>query len=229
MFVYNTVVLGDPQSTWEKLQYYVDRLPDEPFRNADLYFYDYSAEDDFVEVSAKRLHGFINEVFPVPDGNLFRVRLSDLDWRLADDPEGITLREHFRYFRLVLVGHSLGGVVIRRLIADEALNLASSESSTPLLDSEVVLMAPAHLGFQHSGKAALLTLLPFSALVLRCAFLFRAFTELQPGCHCLTQLHSETAKMAARFLQSHALRPSLGYSGVKRRGCWTTGVSVTSR
>jgi hypothetical protein len=42
--------LGDALSTWEHLQYWVDRLPGEPFRKVDLFFYDYPAEEDFVQV-----------------------------------------------------------------------------------------------------------------------------------------------------------------------------------
>src|ERR1035437_5697759 len=192
--VYVHGFLGHAQSTWEQLQYYVDRLDNEPFRDVDLFFYDYPAEDNFVHLSVPSLRAFLNQIFPLPPPELLEVHFRDLDWRLTDDPEVITLREHRPYSRLVLVGHSLGAVVIRRLVADEALT-AHANRTTPsgleaerLLDSELVLMAPAHLGFQPTGRTALFQILPFSAFVLRSAFLFRAFSDLQQGCHFLTQL-----------------------------------------
>jgi pimeloyl-ACP methyl ester carboxylesterase len=210
--VYVHGFLGDAQSTWEELQYNVDRLPKEPFRDVDLFFYDYPAEDNFVHLSAVNLRGFLSQIFPLPPAALLEVHFRDLDWRLHDDPEVITLRHQRPYSRLVLVGHSLGAVVIRRLVADEALTLDSNQvplSAALLLDAELVLMAPAHLGFQPSGKTALLQLLPFSASILRSALFFRAFSDLQPGCHFLTQLQRETAKMAECFPKSQALQPSI--------------------
>ena len=42
--VYVHGFIGDAQSTWELLQYYTDRLPGEPFRDVDLFFYGYQAE-----------------------------------------------------------------------------------------------------------------------------------------------------------------------------------------
>ena len=213
--VYVHGFLGDTQSTWEQLQYYVDRLDNEPFRDADLFFYDYPAEDNFVHVSVPGLRAFLNWLFPLPPPELVKVHFRDLDWRLHDDPEVITLREQRPYTRLVLVGHSLGAVVIRRLVADVAITASANQTTqfgaeaTRLLDAELVLMAPAHLGFQPSGKTALLQILPFSALVQRSAFLFRAFSDLQQGCHFLTQLHHETARMAGCFPKSPAFQPRI--------------------
>jgi pimeloyl-ACP methyl ester carboxylesterase len=213
--VYVHGFLGHAQSTWEQLQYYVDRLDNEPFRDVDLFFYDYPAEDNFVHLSVPSLRAFLNQIFPLPPPELLEVHFRDLDWRLTDDPEVITLREHRPYSRLVLVGHSLGAVVIRRLIADEALT-AHANRTTPsgleaerLLDSELVLMAPAHLGFQPTGRTALFQILPFSAFVLRSAFLFRAFSDLQQGCHFLTQLQRETERMAGCFPKSPAFQPRI--------------------
>ena len=211
--VYVHGFLGDAQSTWEQPQYYVDRLPSEPFRDVDLFFYDYPAEDDFVQISSVNLRAFLNQIFPSPPQEMLEVHFRDLDWRLRDDPEVITLRERSPYSRLVLVGHSLGAVVIRRSIADEALTADPNQmtlsdlEAAPLLGAELVLMAPAHLGFQPSGKLSLLQILPFSALVFRAAFLFRAFSDLQPDCHFLAQLHRETARMAGRFPRSPAFKP----------------------
>src|SRR5574340_57384 len=123
--VYVHGFLGNAQSTWEQLQYCVDRIPDEPFRDVDLFFYDYPAEDNVVEVSAANLCAFLDQIFPLPPPELLCVHFSDFDWRLQDDAEIITLREHHPYSRLVLVGHSLGAVVIRRLLADEALTIGA--------------------------------------------------------------------------------------------------------
>ena len=213
--VYVHGFLGDAQSTWEHLQYYTDRLPGEPFRDVDLFFYGYQAESNFVHISASHLRAFLHQMFPLPPAELLTVQFRDLDWRLPYDPESITLRERQPYSRLVLVGHSLGAVVVRRLIADAALATAAERTSladqeaAQLLNSELVLMAPAHIGFQPSGRTALLQLIPFSRSALRLGAFFRAFSDLQPGCHILTQLQRETAKMADVFPHSLALRPMI--------------------
>lgn len=212
--VYVHGFFGDAESTWEQLQYYVDRLPDQPFSNSDLFFYDYSAEDNFVQVSVGRLRGFLAEVFPSPWPELFQVSFNDLDWRLPSDNGNVVLREHHPYSHLVLVGHSLGGVVIRRLVADEALNERARHGGSvgepvSTLAADVVLMAPAHLGFQPAGGLAMLQLLPFARLITRAAFLFRAFSNLQPHCQVLDQLERETVSMARVFPNARALRPRL--------------------
>ena len=40
--------MGDAIDTWRDLVYNVDLLPDLPFAKADLYFFNYGAEHDFV-------------------------------------------------------------------------------------------------------------------------------------------------------------------------------------
>jgi hypothetical protein len=104
-------------------------------------------------------------------------------------------------------------VVVRRLVADEAVRHQGAArrnadvTLAPLLNAEVVLMAPAHLGFQLAGANALLKVLPFSLWGFRLAAVFRAFSDLQPGCHTLAQLQRETEKMAGVFPSAIALRP----------------------
>jgi hypothetical protein len=176
-------------------------------------FFDYPAEDQFVQASVARLRSFLNEVYPLPPSALLEAYLRDFDWRLPDDLDTVSLRVLHPYSRLILVGHSLGAVVVRRFIADEAISQDDARKSggqvvpCRFLDAELTLMAPAQIGFQLTGAKALLNALPFSLSVVRFAMVFRAFSDLKPGCFTLEQLHRETVKMAALFPASSAFRP----------------------
>jgi pimeloyl-ACP methyl ester carboxylesterase len=211
--VYVHGFLGDAQTTWEQLQYYVDRLRDEPFKNSDLHFFEYPAEDQFVLASVARLRSFLTQIYPLPPSALVEAHLRDFDWRLPGDSDTVFLRELHPYSRLILVGHSLGAVVIRRFIADEAISQAGARKSgrdvapSRFLDAELTLMAPAHIGFQPTGTKALLHALAFPASLARYAAVFRAFSDLKPDCFTLAQLQRETVEMAALFPASTAFKP----------------------
>ncbi len=211
--VYVHGFLGDASTTWEQVQYYVDRLRDEPFKNSDLYFFDYPAEGQFVQASVGRLRSFLTQIYPSPPSALLEVHLRDFDWRLPHDSDTLSLRESHPYSRLILVGHSLGAVVIRRFIADEAISHHAARKGgrdvvpSRFLDAELTLMAPAQIGFQPTGAKALLGVFPFSLSLVRWAAVFRAFSDLTPGCFTLAQLQRETAEMAALFPTSIAFRP----------------------
>jgi len=213
--VYVHGFLGNAQSTWEQVQYYADRLEGEPFRDADLYFFDYPAEEQFVPASVSRLRDFLTTIYPSPPCALLEAPLRDYDWRLPDDSPIVSLRDLRPYSRLVLVGHSLGAVVIRRLIADEAMSQDDarrnvlSVNPSRFLDAELVLMAPAQIGFSPSGLNGLVHALPFSRFLVPYAAVFRAFQDLTPGCYTLKQLNRETVRMAASHPGSRAFSPRM--------------------
>src|SRR5437660_794788 len=73
---------GDFIDTWRDLAYYVDLLPGLPFSNADLYFFNYPAEKDFVITSTGLLRDFVRLVFPQPPVEFFVYPLAAIDWRM---------------------------------------------------------------------------------------------------------------------------------------------------
>src|ERR1017187_858115 len=64
---------GGATTTWEDLVYFVNRLPDHPFGDADLFFFDYPAAENFVQSGVSRLRDFIERIYPHPPTDLFEV------------------------------------------------------------------------------------------------------------------------------------------------------------
>jgi len=161
---------------------------------SDLYFYDYGAEKDFVKRSAHGLGVFLERIFPAPDMSIFGLKPDDAT--KIRDP-------WLRYSRLVLVGHSLGAVVIRECVENR---LRGSRSVLPAWAHacELHLFASAHLGFQFSGwKELLYRLAPkyFTSIPM----MWRAFNDLQKKSDTLTDLRQRTEKLAPANPQVAAL------------------------
>jgi hypothetical protein len=119
--------------------------------------------------------------------------------------EGVGAREAMTnsYRELVLVGHSLGGFILRLALLQEARTwlfqdreFDSSASRPPLLDATLRLFSPASAGFQPAGLLAVLTcLFSVSMVALRGA---PAFTMLQPGSGLLLKTREETETLINR-------------------------------
>jgi pimeloyl-ACP methyl ester carboxylesterase len=202
--------MGDAIDTWRDLVYYVDLLPDLPFAKADLYFVNYGAENEFVLTNTHFLRTFVKDLFPTPPPTLFTHCLADLDWKVCRTTElEVAIRTPKKYARLILVGHSLGGVVIRRLIADEFADLKwqSENPSSHLANADVRLFAPAQLGFRPVAWANLISSSPLGVLLRLGASLNRGFSDLQENCETLKQLRRETEHAARLHPTAKALRP----------------------
>lgn len=99
--------------------------------------------------------------------------------------EGISARDDISspYEELILVGHSLGGLIIRIALADAAQKWVYSSPGTarsPLLSGQTRLFSPASAGFQPSGW---LGLFKAGALWEGIEMFLRtspAYSELQP-------------------------------------------------
>jgi hypothetical protein len=116
---------------------------------------------------------------------------------------------------MVLIGHSLGGVVIRQCIAN-ALRINKLEPSEPmpawLPNSEVRLFAPAHLGFEPSSYKALLFQLPKWGARLSSSLLFwRAYSDLRKDSTLLRDLRKRTETLAEENHDLRCLHPRLLY------------------
>lgn len=101
------------------------------------------------------------------------------------------------YRELVLVGHSLGGFILRLALLEEARSwlfqdreLDPDAPRPPLLDATLRLFSPASAGFQPAGLLAILTcIFSRSMIALRAS---PAFTTLQPQSALLTDTREET-------------------------------------
>ena len=108
------------------------------------------------------------------------------------------------YSELVLVGHSLGGVIVRSALCDAAerwLHALSSDPAAPkppILHAEVRLFSPAHGGFRPGGWLALLR--ETAAWRIAEPWLKRAsaYTDLQQGSETLVALRRRADRHLAR-------------------------------
>jgi pimeloyl-ACP methyl ester carboxylesterase len=181
---------GNVTTTWE---YFPDLCDNENVPGADileqsdLYFFDYPAHKAFVKESANRLAQFLGCLFPEPAMDLFYFR--EEDRRSIREP-------WLAYRRLLLVGHSLGAVVVRECIENQFRAFSSHQPPPWISICEIRLFAAAHLGFKPSGfKELLFKLAPreFTSLPA----IWRAYSDLQSTSSVLVDLKKRTEKLAA--------------------------------
>ena len=88
---------------------------------------------------------------------MFERSLDQYDWTRTLLPRLSVARIRpgpYSYSKLFLVGHSLGGLFIRRFIADKLQLFAANpqiDPDTPVRLATIRLFAPAHLGFSPSA------------------------------------------------------------------------------
>jgi pimeloyl-ACP methyl ester carboxylesterase len=141
---------GDARKTWLNFTGLIDNhVTAESFwRRADLFFFEYPSGDHIAD-NADRLLRFLAQVSPNPPPSLFRPRL------LAPSSKHLTqlvLRwqqlQPRVYQRLLLVGHSEGGLVIRQAMIRTCQR---TNGQSPLLAARLALFAPAHRGVLVTG------------------------------------------------------------------------------
>ena len=175
------------------------------WRSSDMLFFGYDSLTDNILGTANRLRQLLADFYPHPPADFFTV-------------QGTTIREYtgLPYQELVLVGHSLGGVVIRRAVLDFAHNWLVArdvlrEPLPELLSARVFLFSPANGGFGPSGKLAIareLGLLRYAEVFLRAA---PAYSELQLGSAILRTTREMTKVILDKFefLNLTALKPAV--------------------
>jgi len=181
---------GGPLRTWQ-------RFPDSQrawWHSSDLLFVGYDSRRDNITGTAARLRRHLPRFYPeLPDEHLraggVRVRATATN----------------RYGELLLVGHSLGGVVLRRALCDVAqewIHAGELDGSSPkpaLLDAQVRLFSPASAGFRPAGLVGLMRSTPawFAAnMVLRRS---SAFTDLEPNSEILNQTRQRTESLIDNY------------------------------
>jgi hypothetical protein len=177
---------GDPVDTWGKFPLLID----DPryvrwWRHADLYFYAYDTPVHQLSVYVEDLHNFLRSVYPEAPIHIFNLLPDHLVAGIYDSivSNPINLDNELpvpfvkrSYSKLILVGHSLGGLVIRMLVRDSVAEhhrscrtLTSSNIPRPpeLTSAELRLFAPALFGTRFSGLSGWLLDRPFGELLAR--------------------------------------------------------------
>jgi len=181
---------GDQEKTWRQFQRLIGQYED--FDSWDAYFVGYPSTREQIAATAYNLTRFIRRVYPRPPSEVFERAVSNTSTiRLRDD---VT-----EYTRLVLVGHSQGGAVIRKAVleaAKEALRAGSVEVD-PICHAELVLFAPALFGMFLSGWKGFAAATSAWKVVGPVLSRSPSYKELQPNSEFLTRLENETVQLAS--------------------------------
>lgn len=217
--------MGSATATWLDFQDLIDQDSEhsEWWARCDLFFYQYPSVSNNVSVQASRFLRFLKRYFPTPDKSNLCFPSPDLARMMKDAPlVGLPVTQQYR--RLVLIGHSLGGVIIRQALVDEAIAHENQDSESSggeiapvtasCLSAAVRLFAPAIFGFRptHFGGFCyhFMTEQPRLRRFLRP--LLRAnpiHEELQFGSYRLQQLRNHTEALSGKYPWMQALRAHL--------------------
>ena len=155
---------GSARATWADFLSLIDnqRTASQWWEASDLYFYHYRWDSIFRQVpeNAMALWNFAHRIFRAPETLL--------------STSGNAVRPGFEYKKLVLVGHSEGGLLVRKIILEDAsqdgrledYEEARHDGQTPepapqgLLMAELRLFAPAIAGELLSGMFGILASAP---------------------------------------------------------------------
>jgi len=172
---------GHPLKTWLYFQCMIQSLAVEYpwFRNSDLYFYGYTNFDKLPQANATDCLKFIRRVFPSPSRNLFEFDTNSSPSPSVENRQALIEATYSlvppSYEHLVLVGHSVGGVILRiglwqefkraktmtrhskgQLYPDPKLDQRFLKREK-MLGADLCLFAPAHIGTSKSSVLSIIT------------------------------------------------------------------------
>jgi pimeloyl-ACP methyl ester carboxylesterase len=174
------------------------------WRSSDMLYVGYDAVADSITGVAARLRRELPRLYPSLPADLVEI-------------DGESLRESREAYRaLVLVGHSLGGVIVRRVLCDvaqawqEDLKADPQAPRPPLLDAELRLFSPASAGFRAAGWLGLIRASAVWGAVSLTLRRSSFFTDLQPDSALLAETRRRTEKLVASDQSAFAaLRASI--------------------
>jgi pimeloyl-ACP methyl ester carboxylesterase len=160
------------------------------WQEADMLFVGYASTKENATSVADRLNAELPNFYPRPFAPAMRV--GEVDARDEIEP----------YEELLLVGHSLGGLIIRRALKQAAQQWVFSPAGTPLpaiLNAQMRLFSPASAGFRPAGFAGFLKAMTgiwgLAELRLRMS---SAYWDLQPSSSLIIDTRRETEDLFAR-------------------------------
>lgn len=143
---------GRPVESWQEFP--AGALTRDWWRHADLLFVGHRSTTETIKGIADRIRREIGNFYPVPND-------AALTAGATRDFRGFQARPNSElpYTRLILVGHSMGGVVLRQALSD-ATRVARDEGSvSPLLSGRLRLFSPAIGGVRLAGMLGRVPLL----------------------------------------------------------------------
>jgi hypothetical protein len=134
------------------------------FSAVDLYFFQYHSVWAWIQTSSNALQTFLTTLLPEIDLQQFIIDLGPVSVPQENKAQEISqlvspFPENRCYERVTLVGHSEGGVVIRKMVLAELSNPA-------VLACRLALFAPAIAGFKPAGLLGVLAKFPGLGAIL---------------------------------------------------------------
>lgn len=187
---------GQSVGTWANFHRPASGTDAQWWREADLLFVGYNSLKDSVVGVAQRLRSMLPHFYPVPFQSPHLIRIAE------PTPT---------YTELVVLGHSLGGLIVRRAICDSVQHWQQcgepDNDRPPLIDAHVRLFSPAIGGFRPGGALGMAkaagTLRLFEIFIRKAS----AYTDLQRGSDVLTTTRSRTENLARQRSELSALFP----------------------
>ncbi|MFF2486276.1 esterase/lipase family protein [Microbacterium sp. NPDC058062] len=191
--------LGNATRTWAGM---LPTPPDHPFwQEADLVFVGYRSFVDTIKSTSDRFRRRLAAYYPTPAPLLSQAR------GVAGGDVGV-----LNYEQLILVGHSLGGMVIRRALVDDFRIWRASGGALSVapvtLGATVRLFSPATAGYRGAGLLSLIRTGASSPAVLRFS---SAFADMQAGSTFLADTREKTEAYGAEPL-GHGLRARIAWA-----------------
>lgn len=178
---------GKSVNTWLQFPHFPDNRA--WWKTADLLFVQYDSLRENIAGVANRIRQMLPAYYPAPHGSL-----------TSNRPGGAAGQSD--YDELLLVGHSLGGVILRRVMTDIAERWIEAGTQAPrpaLLGGKLRLFSPASAGFLPAGKLGTLQAAAgvwgAVELILRRS---SAYNDLLPGSEVLRTIQRRTERLAEK-------------------------------
>ena len=182
---------GKAVGSWK--QFHAAGQESDWWRLSDMLFVGYKSKTDTIVGVANRLEAGLAQLFPdLPDEHLV-----GRDCRVRDPAEQL-------YKKLILVGHSLGGVIVRRMLMDLAWRWQKQRDqdprvpASPLLVAQQRLFSPANAGIRMAGWLALLKAPEKWRIAEVLLSTAPAYQELEPGSLLLQRTRDLTQELHQR-------------------------------
>ncbi|UUL77985.1 putative lipase (plasmid) [Pseudarthrobacter sp. Fe7] len=181
---WNNFAKGQQESRW--------------WMESDLLFVGYNSKRDGIKGVADRLRRNLPRFYPTPYGP-------------AMSFEGNSVREDISspYSELIVVGHSLGGLIVRHAVVDEADEWLKAGRMGPkplLLDSTLRLFSPASAGFRAAGVLGVARASGFWPALEMYLRRSSAYTDMQPGSTILLDTRARTERIVDKEQDMDALQ-----------------------
>ena len=181
--------MGSAVRTWQEFPQIDSRRAENLWwLESDLLFVGYRSTKDDVTGVANRIRHHLDSFYPGPSHDA----LTANGWVARND---ITSP----YEELIVVGHSLGGLILRRALCDAAQDWIDkgrpADARPILLESQNRMFSPASAGFRAAGFLGLLRAAPPWAAIEMFLKRASAFTDLQPDSTVLREVKSRTIEL----------------------------------